>query len=72
MGKAEARANFLTLEPDGAPIEASAPRRVNLIGEHTDYSGGYVMPLALNLRTYAALSVNRGESALAGQVVRGR
>ena len=33
-------------EPD---VCAFAPGRVNLIGEHTDYNGGYVLPCALNL-----------------------
>ncbi|MEP1142275.1 MAG: galactokinase [Henriciella sp.] len=44
----------------GAPplITASAPGRVNLIGEHTDYNGGAVLPAALHRRTEVALARN--------------
>lgn len=38
---------------------ADAPGRVNLIGEHTDYNGGLVMPTAIPQRTRVALSRRR-------------
>jgi galactokinase len=40
-------------EPD---LVASAPGRVNLIGEHTDYNDGFVLPAAINKRMYAAVA----------------
>jgi galactokinase len=38
-------------------VIASAPGRVNLIGEHTDYNGGPVLPVAIERRTSAAARV---------------
>lgn len=35
----------------------SAPGRVNLIGEHTDYNEGFVLPFAIDRRTFAAVSL---------------
>ena len=41
----------------GMPLRIfRAPGRVNLIGEHTDYNDGFVMPAALQLYTYVAIS----------------
>ena len=34
-----------------ARVTATAPGRVNLIGDHTDYSGGLAMPMAIDLAT---------------------
>ncbi len=47
----------------GAVVRASAPGRVNLIGEHTDYNGGLALPIALPHRTYAVLRP-RGDRVL--------
>ncbi|WP_228081406.1 galactokinase [Streptomyces profundus] len=41
------------VEPDGA---WSAPGRVNLIGEHTDYNEGFVLPFALPHATVATVT----------------
>src|SRR5262249_3787369 len=40
-----------------------APGRVNLIGEHTDYNDGFVMPAAIGFSTWVALAT-RDDSKL--------
>jgi len=53
----DVKADFTELfgyEPQGV---WSAPGRVNLIGEHTDYNEGFVLPFAINKRTVLALGL---------------
>ncbi|HVW39756.1 MAG TPA: galactokinase [Amycolatopsis sp.] len=53
----EAAANAFRSVHDRAPTGVwSAPGRVNLIGEHTDYNDGFVLPFALPHRLAAAAS----------------
>lgn len=40
------------------PLVFRAPGRVNLIGEHTDYNNGFVMPAAINRYAYFAIKPN--------------
>ncbi|MBK8249399.1 MAG: galactokinase [Gemmatimonadetes bacterium] len=42
-------------------VIASAPGRVNLIGEHTDYNGGEVLPMAIDRRTSVAIGRGPGD-----------
>jgi galactokinase len=62
MNVANARRLFRKVygaEPD---VIGSAPGRVNLIGEHTDFNGGQVLPFAIDRRTYVAMRARRDAS----------
>ncbi len=59
-GMVAAFAEIFGQPPQGA---GSAPGRVNLIGEHTDYNQGLVLPIALPQRTYA-LAARRNDRTL--------
>jgi galactokinase len=53
-GHAAVRADLESAFGTTAEVVARAPGRVNLMGEHTDYNAGLVLPLALPHATYAA------------------
>jgi len=38
------------------PVLVQAPGRVNLIGEHTDYNEGFVLPAAIGFQTQIAIA----------------
>src|SRR5690625_992608 len=54
---------FMELYQPETPIRLFfAPGRINLIGEHTDYNGGYVFPAAISYGTYAAVAKRTDQS----------
>ncbi|QRK04703.1 galactokinase [Archangium violaceum] len=80
---AGAAATFEVLFGHPARVVARAPGRVNLIGEHTDYNGGFVLPMAIPQytqvelrprgdRTVRAFSVNVGGQAGVQEFVLGQ
>ncbi|HLZ36729.1 MAG TPA: galactokinase [Mycobacteriales bacterium] len=55
-------------EPDGV---WAAPGRVNLIGEHTDYNDGFVLPLAIDRVTTVAIGRRRDDVAACWSLTHG-
>lgn len=50
--------SFKTLFPGaGSPLIVRSPGRVNIIGEHTDYNNGFVLPAAIDKAAYMAISL---------------
>lgn len=43
-------------------VKITSPGRINLIGEHTDYNGGFVLPTAIDKATFLELQRNEQES----------
>lgn len=44
------------------PLIVGAPGRVNLIGEHTDYNNGFVLPAAVDKKIYVAMAPNNTDT----------
>ena len=54
-------------EPASSPLEtvvAFAPGRVNLIGDHTDHTGGLAVPMAIDLGTEVVFSPDRSAGTI--------
>ena len=50
---------FEQLFDESPAFVVRAPGRVNLIGEHTDYNDGFVLPMAINRAAWIALRPRR-------------
>ncbi len=55
-----ARETYRTRFAAEPEVVCSAPGRINLLGEHTDYNGGFVLPCAVDYRVAIALGPGSG------------
>lgn len=53
--RSDVTTTFRSVYGEDATLIARAPGRVNLIGEHTDYNDGFVLPMALDRAMWIAL-----------------
>jgi galactokinase len=47
---------------NGSPLIVRSPGRVNIIGEHTDYNNGFVLPAAIDKAVYVAITPRSDDS----------
>jgi galactokinase len=59
----EIYSTYNSLFNESPQVSASSPGRINLIGEHTDYNNGYVLPAAIDKKIYAAFG-KRSDGAI--------
>ena len=62
MNIEELKKQFVSKYGAGEVSVYFSPGRVNLIGEHTDYNGGFVFPCALTFGTYCLIRKNDKKS----------
>ena len=56
------RQQFELLFGKSPALVAAAPGRVNLIGEHTDYNHGFVLPGAVGKKIFVAIASNGSDT----------
>jgi hypothetical protein len=59
LSRVELQGHFIDIFGRPPTILARAPGRVNLIGEHTDYNDGFVLPMAIERETRMAAAPRR-------------
>ncbi len=60
MQRSDAASGFQRAFGSAPLLVARAPGRVNLIGEHTDYNDGFVLPAAIEFATWTAIAPRPG------------
>jgi len=61
MNKIASLQSFFSEKIQKDPLIVRSPGRVNLIGEHTDYNNGLVLPAAINKNIYVAIAKNTSQ-----------